>query len=253
MWMLLVGCGLVDTETEHSPVTEDGPFTRVEVAIGAGDVLLQGDAEATGADGAFTATFSDTPPDVDHYVDDEGVLHVVGECTALQAVCDVSLALTVPSAVDVVIESGAGTVTIEGIAGDVAAETGAGDLCVRDVEGYVDLETGAGDLSLVGMAGELVAETGSGDVEAVDVIADRVRLASGSGDVVLRQVGPFSRAEVASGSGDLDLVVPAGAYALTAESGSGDVDVLAGIRSDAQATSVLVAQTGSGDVTIAAP
>ncbi|MFZ5480904.1 MAG: DUF4097 family beta strand repeat-containing protein [Myxococcota bacterium] len=214
MLLTLLACGLVETETEHAALVEDGPFAHVEIELGAGDVVVRGDPEATGADGTFTATFSETPPAIEHWVDD-GVLHVEGACVAIQAVCELSLAVTLPADVSVTIATGSGDAVVEGIVGDLVAESGTGDVTARGLAGYAELKTG-------------------------------------SGDVCAESEG-FDRIEAETGSGDIVVTVPPGVYALTAESGSGDVDVAPDVRSDGAAEAVIVAQTGSGDVSILVP
>jgi hypothetical protein len=113
----------------------------------------------------------------------------------------------------------------------------------------VRLASGSGDIVLTGLGGRVTAGTGSGDVSASGLTGKTVLLASGSGDVSAIFERPATSLRATAGSGDVSLTVPGGRYAITASTGSGDRSV-SGITDVASAKHSIYARTGSGDVSI---
>jgi hypothetical protein len=186
---------------------------------------------------------------------------------------------------DLAIDTGSGTVKLDGTAGKLDVDTGSGNVELRDVAGNTTADTGSGDVVIDGIAADtLKVDTGSGDVTVTDatvrdMVADtgsgnisveRVKLSSfvgdtGSGDVTLRgDLSAATKIDVDTGSGDVELFGGAGfEFDLTTDVGSGDVDVryadaelrrsrhdVVGARRGSGQTHVFV-DTGSGDVTLA--
>ncbi len=102
----------------------------------------------------------------------------------------------------------------------IAARTGAGDVTVTGIAGWAAVRTGAGSATLEAVDGDADVTTGSGDV-AVGPVSGRTRVRTGSGTIRLADVGGTT--DVKAGSGDVDLGVVSGD--LGVRTGSGDLRI----------------------------
>jgi DUF4097 and DUF4098 domain-containing protein YvlB len=132
--------------------------------------------------------------------------------------------VTAPANSKVLARSGAGTITVEGIAGPLDANSGAGDVHVSQVTADVQVNTGAGKVVLDGLQGKVVANTGAGAIDGRQ-LSGEVRVRTGSGSVNL-QHGGAARLEAHSGVGSVRVQLPQqAAFELAARSGMGKVSV----------------------------
>jgi hypothetical protein len=144
----------------------------------------------------------------------------------------VPLAVTVwaPSRTRLAVRTGAGNVTVTGVAGWAAVRTGSGDARLDEVAGALEAGTGSGRIELGIVGGEAKLRAGSGGISAASLTAP-TSVKSGSGDVTFGEV--HADLTVRSGSGDL-VVADAhrGTFVLTTGSGAIRVGVHAGVAAE---------------------
>lgn len=170
---------------------------------------------------------------------------------------------------DVKAESGSGEVEIEAGA-DVEVKTGSGDINVGAVSGRANVKSGSADVEIGGIDRDADILTGSGDV-VVRSVGGQLKLKAGSGDVSLQQGGDGvdamvgsgdvtigridrGRVKVKTGSGDIMVGVATGISTYL------DVMTVTGdVRSDLEGseppeqgspTAEVTIQSGSGDVVL---
>jgi putative adhesin len=185
---------------------------------------------------------------------------------------------------DLSLDTGSGSVKIDGASGRLSIDTGSGDVELRQIAGDTSADTGSGEIVVDGIAADtlkadtgsgglrvnhatlrsLVADSGSGDIRLDDVKLETLVADTGSGDVTVRgDLSGATKIDVDTGSGDVELAGgPDFEFDLTTDVGSGDVSVtyddaqlrldrhdIIGARRGSARTHVFV-DTGSGDVTL---
>jgi hypothetical protein len=165
-----------------------------------------------------------------------GTLHLSAACPDFPGGrCGVRYELAVPSGTSLTIHSGGGDVLARGVAGGrrVLLDSGAGTVRVDGASAdVVDLSSAAGDVRATGVRG-----------------ADRVRAESAAGDVRVKLLDPPRRLNAHSAAGDVDLTVPDVTYAVDASSSAGDV-ADHDLRTDPDAPRTISATSAAGDVRI---
>ncbi|WP_232662514.1 DUF4097 family beta strand repeat-containing protein [Pseudonocardia sp. TRM90224] len=121
----------------------------------------------------------------------------------------------------------------------LSARTGAGDVTVTGVAGWSAVRTGSGSVNVAGVDGDADVTTGSGEVE-LGAVTGRGRVRTGSGNIRLSSVEGAS--DVKAGSGDV--VIGAVLADLGVRTGSGD------LRIDDATAGQLELSTGSGELRI---
>ena len=119
--------------------------------------------------------------------------------------------LTVPEGVTLNLDSGSGSVDVQGTYASASLEAGSGDLRFRGQADRLELESGSGGIDL-----ELNGAVRNGRAEA------------GSGNISVRGVPENMRVETDSGSGNVKVPAQSGdgnAGRLMLETGSGNIDV----------------------------
>lgn len=244
---------------------------RLVVDSAAGRVTVQGGA-AGGIEAAFVVRGKGAKVTTDLITEPDGeTVYLEARCTKRWHACAVDWTVTVPSDIEVVVETGSGDVEVSSLAplpvrvGDggaaapdrgpsLQASTGSGDIALDDLELLegAHLETGSGDLDIDGLrAPGLDLSTGSGDVSAYGLRVPQVSADTGSGSVRLVFEASPRSVSADTGSGEIHVTVPPGSYALDVDTGSGDREVT-GIVVDEAAERRIALTTGSGDVTVAA-
>jgi len=179
----------------------------------------------------------------------------------------VDIEVHLPPQATLAVDTGAGDITVSGVAGAVAAKSGAGDIQVEEAA-TVTLHSGAGDAS-TGRIGGGSLRTGTGDIRIQQCTQD-TEINSGSGDVTV--LDSTSGLRITTGAGDVNAMVSAGRVDI--RSGMGDVmiqvpsgvavwqDLTTGVgevRSHVQSHGEpepgepfvsVTARTGAGDVTL---
>ncbi|MFT4621699.1 MAG: hypothetical protein ACI8PZ_000351 [Myxococcota bacterium] len=107
--------------------------------------------------------------------------------------------------------------------GAVIGSTGSGMLVLAGLDHRVDVDTGSGDILITDIGGEVTATTGSGSID-VQGATGGIDLDTGSGDVVATGLGG-DNVIASTGSGIVRLVLTGEPRRVTIDTGSGDVDV----------------------------
>ena len=210
--------------------------------------------------------------------EESGVLRIVTRRPAALMSAQVRIELAVPEHARLVVDLGAGDVSVAGVRGGVDVETGAGTVAVQALAGGVDLFTGSGQISARDVSGSLEVETGAGTIviEAVDGAVDAhtgtgtitvqgaagpIRLDSGAGTLEY-EGAPEGECRFTTGMGAIVLRLPAGLNAqVDLSTGMGEVSVDRPVDGDISRNEVrgsvgtgqgasIYAETGNGDVSV---
>lgn len=150
------------------------------------------------------------------------------------------------------VRTGAGSATLEAVDGDADVTTGSGDVAVGPVSGRTRVRTGSGAIRLADLRGASDVKAGSGDVE-LGVVSGDLGVRTGSGDLRIADARS-GRYELTTGSGELRVGVHAGVTAeldLSSGSGSARSDLEVGGTAPTGGVAVHVrGRTGSGDVLV---
>jgi hypothetical protein len=164
--------------------------------------------------------------EIDWHEQDDGLRIETSHSRRTASNMSVELEITAPAGSRLELDSGAGNIQVEDIAGEMDVHTGAGNVDVQRAEGRVSLDTGAGNITYDGTPqGNCRVETGAGNITLklpaeVDV---EVELDTGIGNVDVSGfdvdgevsrgevdgiIGsdPQSRIEAHTGAGNIDLV-----------------------------------------------
>ena len=163
--------------------------------------------------------------------------------------------ITVPRDIELVkIETGGGTVSVNGISGRVEAETGGGKMHMQDIGGSVSAETGGDTIEAASIGGELNAETGGGKLY-LGLVKGLINASTGGGEVVV--LSSERGAVLDTGAGDIQVKQSGGKLKLTTGGGNIEVGDVAGsaeietgggsIRLNS-AKGLVRAETGSGRI-----
>jgi len=136
----------------------------------------------------------------------------------------VSFEIAAPSGTHFTVETIAGNVTAEGLAGALSLSTVAGNVTIRDARRVDRAHTVAGSVRLTNVVadGTLEAESVSGNITATEVTADRLLLHTVTGNLVARDVTAAS-AEMGTMTGSVEFtgaVAAGGRYELQSQSGT---------------------------------
>jgi hypothetical protein len=234
---------------EQANFAVDEPVERIIVSIDAGSVEVVVDAGA-GVIVERRLIFDDDRPEVSHSIED-GELRVEADCPVgfFRSACSVDHLLRVPGAVDIEIETSAGTVTVSGIEGEVRVDTGSGSIELVDLSGEVQAESGAGGIVLEGLSGDTAVDTGSGSVRGTRLTTPTLFVDTGSGSIDLQFETSPGDIDLEAGSGSVTVIVPVGSYRLDLDTGSGSTEYT-GIIDDASSDQVIRASTGSGSIRV---
>lgn len=144
-----------------------------------------------------------------------GTLEVTGRCPAARLVdlCQTEFTLRVPTDVAVTVDSGAGAIDVRGL------------------DGPLDLRTT------------------TGEIDASELLSERVRASTRSGDLRLGFVSAPPRVDAESSTGDVDVALPVANYRVDASSRSGDVAVR-GLFRDDLAPRRVIARSRDGSVAV---
>jgi DUF4097 and DUF4098 domain-containing protein YvlB len=174
-----------------------GVLGNVQVSTASGDIEIEH------AQGCTVRTSSG----------DASIGTVNGTCSVKSGSADVSIELV---AGDCDLATGSGDLEVGTVAGRLSVKSGSGDVVVRSGDGDVDALAGSGDVTLQRVKhGEVRAKTGSGDIEigVADGTAAYLDIMTMSGDVASELDGaeaprdgdPTVKIRVVSGSGDVVL------------------------------------------------
>lgn len=235
--LLLPGLALADQPCEFTaPQNLDLKLAGVhtlELDMGANDLHLAGakgasDVQARGRACASSQKLLDSMHVTQHREGDRLIIKVEGDANWSSSLFGghyayVNLRVHMPDNLPVVLHTGSGDATLQGIA-SLTVESGSGDVNLKDIKGAVTASTGSGDLEGSDVGAFNLKSSGSGDVRVHGVHGDAVVGDVGSGDITLGDVaGSVNVDEV--GSGDIE-VQHVGGSVTVGSIGSGDVDAV---------------------------
>lgn len=146
-----------------------------------------------------------------------------------------SIKVTAPAESQVNLRTGAGAVTITGTAARLQIQSGAGAVSAERVAGPATVRTGSGQLRLGNMTRGVQARSGSGDIEIASVEASS-SVITGNGNVWLGTVS--ADVLVRSGSGDVTIAdAVAGRTEIVTGTGELRVSVRKGVQAEIDLTS----------------
>ncbi len=180
------------------------------------------------------------------------VLEIDSDCpdrwSFLGSSCSVDHLLRVPASVGVEIETGSGSIRLQGLEGIVLAKTGSGGIELVDVRGNVSAETGSGSIVLDGISATADVVAGSGSIRG-DVTSLHLNAQTGSGSIDLLFGLAPDEVGLETGSGSITVIVPSGSYHLDLRTSSGS-SRSAGISDDPSSSRTITATTGSGSIRV---
>ncbi len=196
--------------TEHFAVGEQ---PRLEVRIGAGDVVL-----VAGGEGTIAITVAGSGSD-DINLNQHGDTVIVEQIGSRRMSRSVRITAEVPAGVHVAAKLGLADLDAQTTLAGLEVAAGAGDVRVREVTGAAEVATGSGDISVGTVGGRLNVTLASGDLGVDDAGGD-LEVKSAAGDVRLGRVA--GRVVVRTASGDVRIARFEGPD-LVSQSMSGDL------------------------------
>jgi hypothetical protein len=154
-----------------------------------------------------------------------------------------------PKDADVQVETGDGSVQLDGINGGVNVHTGDGSVRADSLSGTIDLHTNDGSITVDNLKGDIRLRTGDGSIEARALDG---KVDADSGDGHIRLTGRFDALNVKTGDGSVDTRVLPGSKMVTSWSvrtGDGSVDLV--LPGDFQTN--IDATTGDGHISLGIP
>ena len=242
----LVGLAVNDSDTQTRTYTG---VQRLVVEAGAGDLTITG-GDRTDVRVEAHRRWSWRKPTVDGRLEGS-VLRLGGGCRgAILGNCNVTFRIQAPAGIALVVRTGSGNVTADGMRAGVDLRTGSGDVRGSLLQGPVTARTSSGNVDVEDVTGDVAVNSGSGDVSATGVAGRRIEVRTSSGNASIQAEAPAPDLVVAhTGSGDVEVVVPDLPYRVETNTGSGDVDVR-NVAQDPDAPRRIQATTGSGNVTV---
>lgn len=137
----------------------------------------------------------------------------------------VDLDVTVPTNANVQIDSGSGSIEVDGTTGSVTAHSLNGDVTLNSVQGTVQASSSNGDVTLSNVTGQMTLQDANGDITATNV-SGAMNATNGGGDINVKQGSLSGQSLLRTNNGDISFdgsLDPNGNYQM--ESGGGDVDV----------------------------
>ena len=172
----------------------------------------------------------------------------LGECRFKTSAGNVRLERTGSLRVD----TAAGHVTADGVAGNAEVHTGSGKVRIGDTDGSVVVKNSNGDTALAGVTGDVRVRSANGDI-SVDRAGAGVEAKTSNGSIRLGEVARGS-VELGTAMGDLDIGIAEGTAAwLEVNTGFGQVRNLlenATSPGESDETVEVRAQTSFGAITI---
>jgi DUF4097 and DUF4098 domain-containing protein YvlB len=193
---------------------------------GSGDVLIQAIITVRGSDDE-DAKERATQIEIVHSLED-GVLKIKdsGSGRQITGPYSVDYRITVPSEIDVNLQTMDGDVSTKSIDGNVKINNYSGDIHLKSCTGHIKANTKSGDIDVAECSGTLNVKSLSGDLTFSEVTTDELNCNTLSGDIegTLRpNVGSNVNAKTLSG--DIELKMPeTSSFSISAETLSGSID-----------------------------
>src|SRR5262249_53271150 len=134
---------------------------------------------------------------------------------------DVELHVTVPSKLNLDMETNSGEIEMRGVyAGKISASTGGGDIQLDNTTGDVSLRTSGGGIYTKDIDGDAILKSGGGEIE-VGRVTGTLEVGTGGGDVSVKDV--IKALHASTGGGNIDAGNVGGAAQIS--TGGGGVGV----------------------------
>lgn len=114
----------------------------------------------------------------------------------------INLTINMPAEMDLDVDDGSGSITIEDIAGNLIIDDGSGDIEIVNAKGNVEVDDGSGGVSLEEITGDVSVDDGSGEI-SIEGVAGDVSVDDGSGSITIRNIG--GNVTVRDGSGSITI------------------------------------------------
>lgn len=168
---------------------------------------------------------------------------------------DVRFNISIPAEFNVVLETSAGDLEIDGnLTGTVKGLTSGGGIRIGSVTGMVDMNTSGGDIVTEDIKGDVVLNTSGGDIRVGEVTGVTDVHTSG-GDISIARSGKSLTAETAGGNvqvgdvgGDATVTTSGGDVIIDNVSGNASLSTLGGNITLMSANGTVKAKTAGGDI-----
>jgi hypothetical protein len=151
----------------------------------------------------------------------------------------IDLTVKVPKKMDLIVDDGSGSITIEDINGNLQIDDGSGSMEIKNTNGRLDIDDGSGTITLFKITGNIDIEDGSGTINIKSTTGD-IDIDDGSGDIEAEDIG--GKLDISDGSGSIDV-----------RNVDGDVEVSDGsgnIYINGVEKNVFIKRDGSGSVSV---
>ncbi len=133
----------------------------------------------------------------------------------------IHLQVELPRSMDLVIDDGSGSMTVENIDGQLKIDDGSGAITLRDIGNNIRIDDGSGPIQIADVNGDVTIEDGSGPIELKN-IKGSVDIEDGSGEIMAKDIGGDFKVD--DGSGDVVVKNLEGQFKLI-DDGSGSINV----------------------------
>ena len=205
------------TETRDLELSADG-VDLLEIDAGAGSIVVNGDANANNIKVKAIIRIDDDEDDARMIIEKNLILKLEAKRgkAKLDAHFDhgawrfndsgaVDLEVQIPYGLNIFVDDGSGSMSIQDVGGDVsiddgsgsivvmgaasvAIDDGAGSIKISSVTGDVEVEDGSGDIKIREVGGRVTIDDGSGKIDVSDVELDLDIVSDGSGSVQLSDI-----------------------------------------------------------------
>jgi len=114
----------------------------------------------------------------------------------------INLTVSIPAEMDLDVDDGSGSISIEDIAGALKIDDGSGSMEIVNIKGNVDVDDGSGEIELEKITGDVSVDDGSGEI-LVEGVSGDVSVDDGSGSIIIRNIG--GNVTVRDGSGSITI------------------------------------------------
>lgn len=115
---------------------------------------------------------------------------------------ELALTIEIPEKMNLILDTGAGNITVNGIKGSLDIESGAGNVSITDIEGDITVATGAGNMKFRKITGSVDADTGAGNLSFFNITGD-IAADCGAGNITIDTCNGY--VDVDTGIGNIDV------------------------------------------------
>ncbi len=132
-----------------------------------------------------------------------------------------NLTVRVPKTIDLSIDDGSGSISLNQIEGKLKIDDGSGSIKIEDINGDLEIDDGSGGIEAAAIKGSVFIDDGSGEIRLQNIEGD-VRIDDGSGDINVDNINGNVTLSDNSGSIWVDTVSK---DVIIQDDGSGDVKI----------------------------